>query len=88
MKLTRKTIEQNSVQPELPSAEALQPQLRSHQGGRATWCARGIARWEWQTAPGVYSSDLDTQRVRTLGDHLELAEEAEVGTGWPPARRA
>ena len=43
--------------------------------GRVTWDDRGNSVWEWQTAPGVYSRDADTQRVKTLQmADLELLE--------------
>jgi len=43
--------------------------------GRVTWDERGNSVWEWQTAPGVYTRDADTQRVKALQiADLELLE--------------
>ena len=42
--------------------------------GRATWDDRGNSTWEWQTQPGIFTRDVDTQQIRALGDHLKLEE--------------
>lgn len=48
---------------------------KDHRSGRATWDSRGNSVWEWQTAPGVYSGNVDTQRVKVLlRADLELLE--------------
>lgn len=48
---------------------------RDCSSGRAAWDSRGNSVWEWQTAPGVYSRNADTQRVKALQvADLELLE--------------
>ena len=39
---------------------------RNQSSGRVAWDERGNSVWEWQTEPGVYSRDADTQRVKAL----------------------
>lgn len=34
--------------------------------GRATWDERGNSIWEWQTAPGVFSRDIDSNQLHAL----------------------
>ena len=42
------------------------PMTPDHSSGRAARDDRGNSVWEWQTAPGVYTRDVDTQRVKAL----------------------
>ncbi|MGC3979719.1 MAG: hypothetical protein QM808_00485 [Steroidobacteraceae bacterium] len=53
---------------------------RDDSSGRAAWDERGNSVWEWQTEPGVYSRNADTQRVRALQlADLELLDAAVPG---------
>jgi hypothetical protein len=54
---------------------------RDYSSGRAALDSRGNSVWEWQTAPGVYSCNADTQRVKALQiADLELLETKASGT--------
>jgi hypothetical protein len=54
---------------------------RDYSSGRAAVDSRGNSVWEWQTAPGVYSCNADTQRVRALQvADLELLEAKAPGS--------
>lgn len=53
---------------------------RDHSSGRSACDDRGNSVWEWQTAPGVYSRDADTQRVKALQiADLELVDAQAPG---------
>jgi serine phosphatase RsbU (regulator of sigma subunit) len=48
--------------------------------GRAVWDDQGNSTWEWQTQPGVYSAEIDTQQLRQLvSAQLELLENSSKG---------
>ncbi|HEX2583591.1 MAG TPA: hypothetical protein VHL14_00550 [Steroidobacteraceae bacterium] len=34
--------------------------------GRPTWDERGNTVWEWQTSPGIYSREVNTQQLKVL----------------------
>jgi hypothetical protein len=40
--------------------------------GRAAWDERGNSIWEWQTAPGVFTREVDEAQMRTLTAGVEL----------------
>ena len=53
--------------------------------GRAVWDNHGNSSWEWQTQPGVYSADIDTQTLRMLqAPLLKLVEHTETAAGMQP----
>jgi len=64
--------------------------------GRAVWDTRGNSSWEWQTQPGVFSNDINTQQLRKLeAGQLELLERpalesapSEPTAQYPRLRRA
>ncbi len=56
---------------DLIDAPDLQPANRS---GRATWDERGNSIWEWQTAPGVFSRDINAQQLEAQLEALEAAD--------------
>jgi hypothetical protein len=61
--------------------------------GRAVWDIHGNSSWEWQTQPGVFSNDIDTQQLRKLeAGQLELLERpaptlSEPAEEYPRLRR-
>jgi hypothetical protein len=57
---------------------------RDSRSGRATWDSRGNSVWEWQTAPGIYSRNADTQRVKAL----QVADLELLETKTPEGERA
>lgn len=67
------------------------PVTPDNSSGRAAWDDRGNSVWEWRTAPGIYSRDVDTQRVKALQTadlkilesqtHASTADES--GTDFP-----
>jgi hypothetical protein len=48
--------------------------------GRATWDERGNSIWEWQTAPGVYSREINSQQLQAL-EACELTLQEGVARG-------
>ena len=57
--------------------------------GRATWDERGNSIWEWQTAPGVYSRDISSQRLQELQTcALEVVDYQEDHTDWTQHNRS
>jgi hypothetical protein len=64
--------------------------------GRAVWDTRGNSSWEWQTQPGVFSNDINTQQLRALeAGQLELIERPSLASApseptaqYPRLRRA
>ncbi len=43
------------------------PELRENtRSGRPSWDERGNTIWEWQTAPGIYSREINTQQLKIL----------------------
>ena len=50
--------------------------------GRASWDSRGNSVWEWQTAPGVYTRDIDTMQLRALQITDLCLADAESSAGY------
>lgn len=54
---------------------------RQPRSGRATWDERGNSIWEWQTAPGVFSREINPRQLAALeANHLTLVD-ARQGDG-------
>jgi hypothetical protein len=52
--------------------EAMNPS----RSGRPTWDERGNTVWEWQTSPGIYSREVNTQQLKTLqATELQLLDQ-------------
>ena len=55
------------------------PEGTAKRTGRVTHDSRGNAVWEWQTSTGVFSREVNTQRLKTLSAaELKLAETQPV----------
>ncbi|HVY22698.1 MAG TPA: hypothetical protein VG962_05025 [Steroidobacteraceae bacterium] len=61
-----------------------------NKSGRVAFDSRGNPVWEWQTAPGVYETDVTTQRLKKLeAPELSLAATQPVQTiGGKSAKNA
>jgi hypothetical protein len=62
-----------------PQASPPEPPPTEKRSGRVAFDARGNPIWEWQLETGVYSRDVETQRLEKLhlGD-LSIAEDSAV----------
>lgn len=58
------------------------PELHENtRSGRASWDERGNTVWEWQTAPGIYSKDINTQQLKILqAKELQLLDQPASAT--------
>jgi hypothetical protein len=58
---------------DIVDAPELQKNARS---GRPSWDERGNTVWEWQTEPGIYSREVDTQQLKKLqASELQLLDQ-------------
>ena len=55
--------------------EAADLRVAETRSGRAVWDDRGNSTWEWQTQPGVFSREIDTQQLKVLsGEQLRIED--------------